>query len=62
VFNILDPRFKYVPSCKTDIRETFAKARQQQEAVAAHKRAIAANDEMREIHTPDPMLSALLKR
>lgn len=27
--NILDPRFKYIPSHQTDIRETFARARAQ---------------------------------
>lgn len=28
--NILDPRWKYVPSSKTDIRRTFARIRREQ--------------------------------
>lgn len=33
--SVLDPAFKYTPSCKTDLRETFRKARaaQQQQGV-----------------------------
>ena len=28
---ILDPRFKYVPAARTDIRKTFARIRKEQE-------------------------------
>lgn len=33
--NILDPRFKYGPSARTDLRKTFARIRREQAAQAA---------------------------
>ena len=30
--NILDPRFRYIPASKTDLRKTFARIRREQKA------------------------------
>jgi len=65
MLHILDPQFKYVPSHKTDLRETFARIQREQAACKSHKLATAANDETRElveIHTPDPSWTKLLNR
>lgn len=35
--NILDPKFRYTPAAKTDIRKTFARIRKQQAAASAIK-------------------------
>jgi hypothetical protein len=32
--NILDPRFKYTPAARTDLRATFARIRREQQAAA----------------------------
>lgn len=44
--NILDPKFRYTPAAKTDIRKTFARIRKQQAAQQSNvqpiKRARAA--------------------
>lgn len=37
---LLDPRFKWVPSDKTDIRKTFAKIRKEQAKEAEMNRVI----------------------
>lgn len=39
--NILDPRFKYTPAAKTDIRKTFARIRKEQIAATAQERTTA---------------------
>ena len=37
--SILDPRFRYVPSCSTDVRKTFERVRLEQHATQERQAA-----------------------